>query len=227
MPRSFRIVAVGLLLSYFSLEAVGQNQKYTTSDRTAPPSGPTNNPGDLRSKGLNPYIDVTQYGVRAVSKPPATTGSINRGTNKLTVASGSGFVNGDGIVVRGAGANTVLKNPSAPTVTASGAAVLTGTGLTVENTLGGSVYQYQIVARDIGGGYTVASPVTSIANGPSALGSVSVNVSSWTANNTVVTVTTGSAHSLVAGQMVLIAGAGAANGWGQAATGPPGTSFKF
>jgi len=40
-------------------------------------------------------------------------------------------------------------------------------------------------------------------------------------------VNTGSAHNLVANQMVLIAGAGGANGWWQVATVPSGTSFTF
>jgi hypothetical protein len=145
----------------------------------------------------------------------------------LTVAGGSGFVNGDGIVIRGAGANITLTTPGAPAVTPSGAAVFSGTGLTVQNTFGTSTYQYQVVARDIGGGYTAASSITTIANGPSALGSVSVDVSSWTASKTVVTVTTSSAHNLVAGQMVLIAGADGANGWWQVATVPNVTSFTF
>ena len=226
MPRIFRLFAVGLMLTSFADRTSGQLQRDKVGDRGKSAAGPTLNP-ELQAKSPSPYTDVTQFGVRAVGTLPTTTGSIAAGTNRLTVAGGSGFVNGDGIVVRGAGANITLANPSAPAVTPSGAAVFTGTGLTVANTFGASTYQYQVVARDIGGGYTAASSITSIANGPSTLGSVSLNVSSWTASKTVVTVTTDSAHNLVAGQMVLIALAGGANGWWQVATVPNGTSFTF
>jgi len=226
MPRIFRLFAVGLLLTSFADRTCGQVQRDKAGDRGRSAASPALNP-EPHGKSPGPYTDVTQFGVRAVGTLPATTGSIAAGSNRLTVAGGSGFVNGDGIVIRGAGANITLTTPGAPAVTPSGAAVFSGTGLTVQNTFGTSTYQYQVVARDIGGGYTAASSIATIANGPSALGSVSVDVSSWTASKTVVTVTTSSAHNLVAGQMVLIAGADGANGWWQVATVPNVTSFTF
>jgi len=177
--------------------------------------------------GPNPYMDVRQFGVRGVVSVPATTGSINATSNALTLAAASTFQNGDGIVVRGAGTTLTLTTPAAPTVVASNARGGTGTGLTIANASGATTYQYQIVAVGIDGSFTPASSVTSIANGPATLGSQNVSISGWTQSQTTVTVTTSSAHNLVVGAMVLIAGAGNANGWWQVATAPDNTHFTF
>lgn len=52
---------------------------------------------------INPYTE----GIGTSGKSAKTTGTITTGTNTLTVASGTGFANGDPIVVRGAGTNGV------------------------------------------------------------------------------------------------------------------------
>jgi len=127
MPRSFRFVALGLGLYCLWFAALAQAQQERAGGRGAPAA---NRPRDLRPRSQSPYVDVTQYGARAVNQTPATTGSIAAGSNRVNVLSGSGFLNGDGIVVRGAGAGITLRTPGAPVVTAS-AAVFTGTGLTV------------------------------------------------------------------------------------------------
>ena len=105
MPRIFRLFAVSLLLTYFAVRAFAQTRDDRAGGKSTSVARATN---DSRTKEPGPYIDVTQYGVRAVRTPAATTGSISRASNRLTVANGSGFENGDGVVVRGAGANIVL-----------------------------------------------------------------------------------------------------------------------
>lgn len=64
---------------------------------------------NLRVKGPSPWYDVTRYGVRAVPPGgfpfygPTTTATTVSGNTVVTVADGSSFINGDGIVIHLAG----------------------------------------------------------------------------------------------------------------------------
>jgi hypothetical protein len=181
---------------------------------------------DSQFKGPNPYIDIRAFGARAIlGTTPNSTASITSGTATATVAGASTFVNGDGVVIRGAGANITISTPGAPTVIAGNATVATNIGQVVANASGATTYQYQIVARTIGGGYTVASTATSISNGPATLGFNTVNISSWTRATNVVTVTTASAHNLVLGSLVNISVDGPIMGWYNVSTVPDNTHF--
>jgi len=174
-------------------------------------TGPQNNDCDTHFKGPNPYTDVTRYGVRITAQGmPASasmTGSISGGSNALTVSTSlcpaqTGnicFINGDGIVVYGAGTASGLSTPSAPTVTPSLALTGTRTGFVADGPTGATTYNYQIIARTKNGGYTAASSVGSTTTGAAALGAQSVSATSCTRSNDVVTCTTASSHGFNVG----------------------------
>jgi hypothetical protein len=85
-----------------------------------------------------------------------TTGSINAGSNVLTLTSALDFQNNQQVAIPGAGTPCSLATPSAPTVTPMG-------------TTGTATYQYQIAALDANGGVSPVSQVTTISNGSSVL----------------------------------------------------------
>lgn len=189
---------------------------------------------DTRYKGPNPYVDVTRYGVRAVSASttPAAVGltaSISNGSTSATISSASSFVNGDGVVIYGAGAPHSMTTPSAPTVTPSVARVMTGTGDVVNGPTGSTTYNYKIIARDKNGGLTAASTTGSTTTGAASLGSQSVSITSSSRANDVVTVLTSAAHGLTVGSMVYISGTSdnSFSGWYQVATTADNTHFTF
>jgi hypothetical protein len=181
---------------------------------------------DSQFKGPNPYIDIRAFGARMIlGATPSTTAGITSGTATATLAAASTFQNGDGVVIRGAGANITISTPGTPTVVAGNASVAANIGQVVANTSGSTSYQYQVVARTIGGGYTVASTATSISNGPATLGYNQVNISSWTRATNIVTVTTASAHNLVVGSLIQISVDNAISGWFNVSTVPDNTHF--
>jgi len=182
---------------------------------------------DAQLKGPNPYIDVRAFGVRTGSA--STTASISASSKTATLASASTFQNGDGIVIRGAGATNRLSTPAAPAVAPALAGVLTGTQLVVSGLTGSTAYQYQIVARTIGGGLTAASPITSITTGAASLGAQTVHIASISRTNATVTVTTATSHGLAAGAMVFIHGSSYLDfdGWYQIVSAPTNTTFTY
>ncbi len=161
----------------------------------------------LSSKGPNPYIDVTAYGGRAVAADISTTATINSGSSFANLASASGFQNGDGVVIYGAGSTNRLSTPGAPTVTPSVASGPTGTGTVVNAPSGGAInYRYEIVARDKDGGLTAASSAGMTSMGSSSLGQQSVSVTALSRSNNTVTAKTASAHGLSTGSLVYMVG---------------------
>lgn len=180
---------------------------------------------DIIPYGPNPYVDIRKYNVRAVVSAPSTTGSINSGSATLTVPSGTGFQNNDGIVIRGAGATNTLSTPAAPTVTPSNASVLTGTGIDVASPTGATTYQYCVAAVTTSGAMTPCSANTSIANGQATLGANNVSVSSISASGTTITVTTSASHTLAVGANVVMSGTFGFDGWYQVTTVPDTTHF--
>jgi hypothetical protein len=120
-----------------------------------------------QARNLNLVVDVKRD-FNASGSTLTATGSINAGSNILTLTSNPDFKVGQGISVRKAGQTCSLATPSAPTVTPMG-------------TTGSTTYQYQIVALDGLGGYTAASPVTTITNGNATLSSTNYNAISWPA----------------------------------------------
>jgi hypothetical protein len=92
--------------------------------------------------GPNPWFDVRCFG--STGSGQTTTGSINSGSPRLTVASAIDFANGQGIVIYKAGALPTLTTSGQPTVTP-----LLANGATTWN--------YRVVAEDRAGGLTAAS----------------------------------------------------------------------
>lgn len=164
---------------------------------------------NINFKGPNPYVDVTRYGVRALNPnttPVAVglTASINSGSAAAAISSASSFINGDGVVIYGAGPVHNMVTPTGITVTPSVAAAGTGTGIVVNAPAGSTTYNYQVIARDKNGGLTAASTVTTTTTGPTSLGRQSVNISTLSRTGNVTTVVTSSAHGLSIGSMVYI-----------------------
>jgi len=192
---------------------------------------------DISALGPNPYVDIRQFGARAVNvnSIPATTASISSGSATATLASASTFQNGDGITIWGAGPAHSMTTPTAPTVTPSVAEVGTGTGMVVSAPAGATTFNYEIVARDKNGGLTAASTAGTTATG-NALGAQSVGLTSCSRSNTTVTCTTSSAHGLVVNAQIHINGTvdpSGANadaqfgGWYLVASVPDTTHFTY
>jgi hypothetical protein len=188
---------------------------------------------NLSTKGPNPFIDVTMFGARATAfnAMPATTCTINSGSTTMSLPGGaSTFINGDGIVCRGAGANVGVSTPSAPTVVPSSVTGPTGTGQTAAAAAGAITNQYCVVAADIGGGFSPCSAVTSVATANS-LGVQTVTATSWIAQNagigSIVTVTTSAPHTLVVGTYISIVNDPNLNGFWKVNTVPDNTHFTF
>jgi hypothetical protein len=167
--------------------------------------------GDTNSnRGPNPSVDITAppFNARFVSMSaiPLTTGTITGGTNSLVVASNSGWQQNDGLALIGGGATNCGTPPSAPTVTASLAASMTGTGHAVAGATGSTSYSYAVIAVSKGGCYTAASPVTTISNGNSTLGATNIPITSCSNLAGLVTCTVGSTTGLATGMWVRIGG---------------------
>jgi hypothetical protein len=164
---------------------------------------------DSQFCGPNPVVDVRCYGARLINvfAPPfaaGVTATINSGSTTALLSSASTFVNGDGIVIYGAGTANGMSTPAAPTVAFSTAAAPTGTGYVVTGAAGGATTTcYKIVARSKGQGITAASPETCVTG--QALGQQQVTITSATrSSNNLVTVVTASAHTIPVGAMVRI-----------------------
>jgi hypothetical protein len=190
---------------------------------------------NVNFKGPNPYVDVTRYGVRAITPTttPAAVGltvTINSGSASALISSASSFVNGDGVVIYGAGPAHSMTTPTGVSVTPSIASAGTGTGLVVNGPAGSTTYNYQVIARDKNGGLTAASTVASTTTGSASLGRQSVNISTLSRSGNITTVVTSSAHSLSIGSMVYVATTSDDvnfGGWFVVATTPDNTHFTF
>src|SRR5215472_7015757 len=164
-----------------------------------------------RFKGPNPYVDITAFGARAVNPntTPAAVGLTANCTSasaSVTISAASTFVHGDGVVLYGCGAPHSMSTPSAPAVTPSLALTGTGTGIIVAAPAGTVTYNYKIIARDKNGGLTAASATGSTTTGAASLGAQTVNITSMSRSNDVVTVTTASAHGFSVGCTVATCG---------------------
>lgn len=206
-------------------------------------TGPENVSCDWHAKGPNPYVDITQFGARTCNANTAPcaagiTASINASSTTATLSSASTFINGDGVVIYGAGSASGLSTPAAPTITNVLAQMGTGTDLDVTSAAGATTKCYKVIARATGGGYTPASPEACTTTGQSTLGLVTVNLSSCTRSATIVTCTTASPTPLLVnfpggqGAEVYIGGANGTidnsfRGWRPVSTAPDSTHFTY
>lgn len=174
--------------------------------------GPENVDCDLHSKGPNPNVDIMRFGARTCQSGNAPcasgiTASINNGSTSATVSTSSCpgqagsvcFVNGDGVVIYGAGASQSLTTPTGLTVTNVLAVAGTGTGIINSSATGSTTRCYKIIARDTGGGFTPASSEVCNTTGQATLGAVTINLTSCFRSVVTVTCTTASATPLLVG----------------------------
>lgn len=158
---------------------------------------------NARFKGPNPYVDITAFGARTcnpIAVPCATglTASINNGLTSATVSSAS-FLDGDGVIIYGAGAPHSMTTPTVASVTPSVALAGTGALHTTPGPTGATTYNYKMLARDRNGGLTAASAVASTTTGAASLGSQNVSITSMTRSGRTVTVLTAAAHGFLVG----------------------------
>ncbi len=129
-----------------------------------------------------PWVDIADYGARAVSTVPQTITKMKDSTHGCAAKSpivhlreASTFQNGDGVVLYRCGAPNTLSTPLAPTVTPS---LVSGpdnnNNVVNAPSEGTTLYNYQIVARDKNGGLTAASPAGSTSTGVASLGASSI-----------------------------------------------------
>jgi hypothetical protein len=142
--------------------------------------------------------DVRTFGkCAALSKTTATTTS---GEPTVLLDEVQSFRNGEYVTIFHAGPPCRLTRPSAPIVTPS---VNAGGVDAVPARTGSSDFAYEIVAADKFGCYTAASMPGSTSAG-NTLGQQTIAITSGTRLNNLQTVTTSTAHGLMAGQMVYI-----------------------
>jgi hypothetical protein len=159
-------------------------------------------------RSSNPHIDVTTYGVRAVSHGAAPAivdvkASCTSGSAQITLNHASSFRIGDGVDVFGCGPPHTMATPPAPIVTNVIAAAPTGTGYSVASPAGSICRYYKIVARDVGQGLTAASPEASTCTGQ-PLGGRPIKISTCSRNSVTQEATCNGTNSLAAGAMVQI-----------------------
>ncbi len=148
--------------------------------------------------GATITINAVDYKIASVNSQPAT---------KLTLTTSAGSQTDV--------AYSYNQFQAFPTI----AAAPTGSGYVVPLPIGGATtYQYKIIARDIGGGYTAGSSAVTFSNGPGTLGAQSLSAISESRANNIVTVTTSarSPEVFTAGQMIRISGTssdGSFSGW--------------
>lgn len=175
------------------------------------------------------WLDATQFGMRAVSTVPMTTGSCTSGLKSVTLAAASSFQNGDGIVLYGCGASNTLATPGAPTVTPS---LLSGPDTNNDQvkapSSGTAAYSYQIVARDKNGGLTAAGSVGSTSSGWK-LGPQQTTVRTLTRSDNKAKVSASSEDGAATGAVAYLTGSTDASfsGFYEVATVPTTSSFTF
>jgi hypothetical protein len=109
----------------------------------------------------------------------------------LAINAAGDYVNGQGIVVYGAGATPSITTPGTPTVT--------------PNLLNGATtWNYKVIAEDYAGGLTAASSAGTTTTGAAALGQTLFVITSASAASGTTTYTTSVAHNLQPGATVLI-----------------------
>src|SRR5215831_17424037 len=200
------LAVISLALPLGAQITSAQATNRVTSNVTAQQDSEADNPYARPS----PYVDLRAIGGRLVNPniPPAIPGitaTTTAGNTSVSLSSASTFRKFDNVTIWNAGAPSGLTAPPAPRVTPSIASGPTGTGMVVNSPPGATSYQYQCLAAKLQGGYTAAGPATSITNGSASLGYESVNITSLSKTNSVVTALTASPHHLGVGAMIQIA----------------------
>jgi hypothetical protein len=150
---------------------------------------------DIVARGRNPWLDLRDYGGYA-GAGPTTSGTITFGSPTLHLSSALDFVNGQGILIYGAGPFTTLTPPGKPTIAP------------VNVTGDSTAYSYKVIAEDRMGGLTAASLSGTTTTGVEKLGAYTVSPTQCSRRNGVSTYTTTSNHKLTIGTQIRIFGFG-------------------
>jgi hypothetical protein len=155
---------------------------------------------------------------RTSSTPPTTTVSCTAGSTNCTAASAIDLVNGEGVVIFGAGAATTQSTPGPPVVTAPAVK-------------GSRTFSYQCVGSDGAGGLTPAGTVGAVTTGPTIFAPPPVAISSISLTSNTVTANFAAPINGATGESILVSGitgAGAAwNGTFTIATAPLSSQVTF
>lgn len=147
-------------------------------------------PGSNYTSGPNPWIDTLQYNMRAVTTDFTAAASISATTTNLVFSGGSyaSFVNGDGIMIPGAGPAPVGLSPPAITITPCLLSGIDTMNDCIAGPAGSTTYSYSAILRDKGQGYTAAGATATTTTGWSALGALSATITSGSRSGNVVSV---------------------------------------
>lgn len=155
--------------------------------------------GSVHPQGPEPWIDITMppYNARATSSDFTTIANCAATNNVVVFQNASQFLIGDGVALSQCGPTATVTAPTTVTVTQA-----QPTGADVQNrvvtgpTDCATTVQYQVVARDIAGGLSAASPTT-ISSNPNGstttgctTGASTFTISTMTRTNNLVVVTT-------------------------------------
>ncbi len=150
---------------------------------------------DFHTKGPNPWIDLSLFGwyTSATYYNTGTTGTMSASSASLTLANALDFVNGQGILVIGAGPTPTIATPTGVTAAPLGAT-------------GSTTYYYCVVDEDFEDGRTACSAAGSVATAVATLGIQTNTLTACSRASGVVTCTTSAAHNFVNGSLIEIQG---------------------
>lgn len=148
---------------------------------------------NLHVKGVVPWVDGTQYGMRILSTFSPITVTTQNGNPSVNTTGVGDFIVNDGIVIPAAGAATSQSTPSAPSVTLIGAT-------------GSNSISYECKGIDNKWGMTAESAPTTITNAPEVFGTAATQISAISRSGTTVSGTTstnmpfssGTRHAVIA-----------------------------
>ena len=147
---------------------------------------------DVPSNSMAFCYDVYQWG--GYTGPyynSGTTGSITAGSSTVTLAAGLDFLNGNGVLVIGAGPATTLGTPS-------------GVTAAVQNITGSTTYYYCVADEDFADGRTACSAAGSVSNATAKVGIRSQALTSCARVSGITTCITPANHNLISGGVIEI-----------------------
>ena len=144
---------------------------------------------DTQFGGPNPYYDLRKFGwyTSPTYYRNGTTGTMSASSSTLTLANALDFVNGQGLVVLGAGPTPTISTPTGVTAAAVGAT-------------GSTTYYYCVVDEDYQNGRTACSSAGSVANAVATLGIQTYTITAGARASGVVTIT--AANSIISGSQI-------------------------
>jgi hypothetical protein len=182
-------------------------------------TAPQNIDADFHTKGPNPWYDLARFGwySSATYYNTGTTGSMSASSATLTLASALDFVNGQGILIIGAGPTPTISTPSTVTAAPLGAT-------------GSTTYYYCVVDEDYEDGRTACSAAGSVTTAVASLGIQTNTLTACNRASGVVTCTTSANHNFINGSQIEIQGGTTGDGSFEGAfttTSASGSTFTY